>query len=124
MVASSGICKRLIKKAWRSYDDGLQKAPAAEAIYVIGEKTDGGRIEYLYGGHSGGIHRRLRDHKNQSLAIDEYIKRQYRKNGGRNLRVKWELNKKSKLKEGEYIQCLENMLGKKLKYNKKKGNNS
>lgn len=123
MTGFSDICEQLVKKQWYSYDEGLQKAKG-EGIYLIGEKTGQRKIEYLYGGHSKDIRRRLREHKTQKLDIDKYIKKQYLKNGGRNLRVKWEAKKKSKQKEGKYIQCLKKTRNKKLKYNKKKGNNS
>lgn len=122
MDRTSEICMHLKEKRWHSYADGLKKAPKGEAIYTIGEKMPNGRVKYLYAGHSGVVRRRLREHKNHSLAIDQYIKKQYRKNDGENLRVKWELKKNSKLKEGQYIKCLETILDEKLDYNKKKGN--
>ena len=124
MVGYAGICKRLVRKRWHSYDNGIEKAPEAEAIYVIGKKNTKGKITYLYAGHSGGIDRRLREHRYQNLAIDTFIKNEYCKNGGRHLRVKWELSKNSKLKEEKYIQCIENITGDKLIYNRKKGNSA
>ena len=122
MIEPSEICQRLIEKRWRRYTDALENVPDAEGIYVIGVKQVTGRVKYLYVGHSVDIHRRLIEHRNQSLKIDQFIRRQYRKNDGTNLRVKWELKKNSKLKEGKYIHCLEKILGYKLRYNIKRGN--
>ena len=125
MVGDSDICERLVKKRWVSYEHGLQKAPKKKpVIYVIGEKMDNGRIENLYGGQSDDFYRRVREHTRQNLAIDNFIKKQYRKNRGKNLRVKWELNEKSNRKEGQYIQCIKKITGDKLIYNRKKGNSA
>lgn len=122
MIKPSDICQRLIGKRWLRYTDVLKNTPNDEGMYIIGVKQATGKVKYLYDGHSVDIRRRLMQHRNQSLKIDQFIRRQYRKNNGKNLRVKWELNKKSKLKEGKYIQCLESILGYKLRYNLKRGN--
>lgn len=128
MIDPSEICQRLIGQRWLRYTGALENTPNKEGIYVIGVKPATGRVKYLYVGHSVDIHRRLLQHRNQSLKIDHFIQRQYRRNGGKNLRVKWEEKKNSKLKEGKYIQCIESILRKrykrryKLRYNLKRGN--
>lgn len=130
MIDPSEICQRLIEQRWLRYTGALrlENTRNKEGIYVIGVKPATGRVKYLYVGHSVDIHRRLLQHRNQSLKIDLFIQRQYRRNGGKNLRVKWEEKKKSKLKEGKYIQCIESILRKsykrryKLRYNIKRGN--
>lgn len=55
-------------------------------------------------------------------AIDAFIKRNYRRNGGRDLRVKWIREERHKFKEGVYIECTEEKLGYELKYNTNGGN--
>lgn len=115
------ICQRLIRKVWRSYAYDLENVPEDEGIYVIGLEEARDRVTYLYLGHSNNIHRRLQEHKCQSLDIDEFIKEQFRKNRGTRLRIKWVLEPDSKLDEGEYLHCIEQKVGH-LKYNIKRGN--
>ena len=119
------ICQRLIHKRWRSYADNLKKVPkdAHEGVYVIGlEEEARDRVTYLYLGHSNDIYRRLKEHKYKSLKIDKFIKEQFHENHGTNLRIKWVLEPKGKLKEGRYLQCLEKKLDYQLRYNIKRGN--
>ena len=114
------ICERLINKVWHNYD--LTNVPEAEGIYVIGleEVRDG--VTYLYIGHSLNVHRRLQEHKYQSLQIDEFIKAQFRENDGTNLRIKWVLQPNSRLEEGAYMHCIEKKLGYQLIFNINRGN--
>ena len=119
---ASSICNRLIEKVWRSFIDDRDKIPQAEGIYTIGlRKTDG--VEYLYVGYSKDMHRRVPEHKWQNLDIDEFIKKQIKKNGGRNLKVKWVKDRDGKCKEGKYIECMTEKLGEKPRLNRKGGNN-
>ena len=119
---ASSICNRLIEKVWRSFIDDRDKIPQAEGIYTIGlRKTDG--VEYLYVGYSKDMHRRVPEHERQNLDIDKFIKKQIEKNGGRNLRVKWVEDRDGKCKEGKYIECMTEKLGKKPRLNRKGGNN-
>ena len=115
------ICQRLIDKVWRNYADDLEQVENAEGVYVIGKECRGDVI-YLYIGHSNNINRRLREHKRQSLVIDEFIKDEFKKNEGANLRIKWVLNPNSRRKEGEYQRCIEEKLGYPLLGNIKGGN--
>lgn len=115
------ICQRLINKVWRSYACDLDKVENKEGIYVIGKECRGDVI-YWYIGHSKNVKRRLRQHKSQSLYIDQLIKAEFEKNGGANLRIKWVFEPNSKRKEGEYQGCLEGKLGYVLCGNIKRGN--
>lgn len=109
------ICQRLINRVWRSYASDLDKAPKEEGIYTIGYKE-----KYMYVGHSRDIQRRLKQHKNQDLKIDEFIREKL--DGGENLQVKWVPTSESTCAEGQYLKCM----AKKLKYwppyNMKRGN--
>ena len=118
---TSDICSRLIDSTWRRYGGDLRNVPQTEGIYTIGVRK-AGNIRYLYVGHSLNIHRRLLQHKRQNLKIDKFLKKQFAKNHGNDLRIKWVLAKKSKRKEGAYINCMEEKLGYRLKYNIKRGN--
>ena len=120
-MARSNICQQLLNKVWRSYADDLDRAPHAEGIYTIGKDGRNG-VRYIYAGHSNDIRRRLGQHKNQNLAIDEFVKEEFRKNNGRNLRIKWVEEKDSECVEGEFLECMEEKLGYLLEYNIRRGN--
>jgi len=95
--------------------------PEEEGLYVIGLEEARDRVTYLYLGYSNNIHRRLKEHKYQSLLIDEFIKEQFSENNGTRLRIKWVLEPDSKLDEGKYLHCMEQKVGD-LRYNIKRGN--
>ena len=119
---ASKVCNTLIYETdWQSYADDLDKAPKDEGIYTIGDAS-AGRVQYLYVGHTNNIRRRLKEHKNQSLKIDKYVKEEFQRNAGETLRIKWVKKKNSKCKEGEYQECMEEKLGYELEYNIKRGN--
>ena len=120
----SNICQRLINKVWRSYAGDLNIAPHAEGIYTIGFEYPDGEVDYIYVGHSNDIRRRLQEHKRQKLDIDEFVKYQFRVNGGQNIGIKWVEEKDSECVEGEYLDCMHKKLGYWPGYNKKKGNQS
>ena len=120
---ASSICNRLIRKVWRSFIDDLGDIPEAEGIYTIGLRQTDENVEYLYVGYSKDMHRRVPEHKWQNLDIDEFIKKQIKKNGGKDLRVKWVEDRDGNCKEGEYIKCMTEKLGYKPPFNKKGGNN-
>lgn len=117
---ASSICESLLSKTWRSYANDLDKAPHAEGIYAIAFKGSAD-VRYIYVGHSKDISRRLQQHKSQTLAIDEFIKEQFRSNGGENLRFKWVEVTDGKCAEGEYLKCMQKKLGYWPEYNKKQG---
>lgn len=119
---ASDICRQLIDKEWSSYADDLENVPQVEGIYTIGIRRANRQVQYLYVGHSINIHRRLMEHKRQTLKIDVFVKKQFKENGGRKLGIKWVEKKNSKRKEGVYIDCMEEKLGYRLKYNIKRGN--
>ena len=112
------ICKKLIHEPWMLYSD-TSNIPHVGGIYVIGIKRPKvGAIKYLYLGQSKDVHKRLQDHKYGRQDIDAYIRRNYRRNGGKDLRVKWTKEPRHKSKEGGYIRCMEQLLGYVLEYNK------
>ena len=113
------VCDKLIyERPWVKYTD-IRKIPHEEGIYVIGVKKRGQKaIRYLYLGQSIDVHVRLRQHKYGDQEIDQFVKRNFRRDGGRDLRIKWIRERKHKLKETVYIKCVEHKLGYKLKYNK------
>lgn len=117
------ICDKLIQKQWLRYTDS-SLIPHVGGIYVIGVKRSSERaITYLYLGQSVDVHDRIKEHKYGDQKIDGFIRRNFRRNCGKDLRVKWIQEKKHKFKEGMYITCMEKKLGYKLKYNIKGGNN-
>ena len=73
-------------------------------------------------GHSTNIRRRLQQHKSQTLAIDEFVKEEFRQNKGKNLQIKWVEEKSGECVEGEYLDCMQEKLGYWPEYNKKQGN--
>ena len=120
---ASSICDQLIKKVWRSFIDDLGDIPEAEGIYTIGLSQTNEEVAYLYVGYSKDMHRRVPEHKWQSLDIDKFIKKQIKKNGGKDLTVKWVKDRDGKCKEAKYIECMTKKLEYKPWYNKKGGNN-
>jgi len=119
----SNICQHLIDKPWSSYRDiNLRKVPQADGIYTIGVKRRNKEVKYLYAGHSKHLRTRLYQHRHQNLRVDNFLKKELKKDGGKGLRMKWFRNKNSKRKEGVYIDCMEKKLGYRLKYNIKRGN--
>lgn len=118
---ASRICESLLREAWRSYANDLDEAPHAEGIYAIGFEGSAD-VRYMYVGHSKDIRRRLQQHKNQTLAIDEFVKQQFTSNGGKKLRIKWVEETNGKCVEGDYLKCLEKKIGYWPEYNKKQGN--
>lgn len=119
---TSNICQRLLDEVWRSYANDLDQAPQAEGIYAIGFLQPNGVVRYIYVGHSKNIRRRLQEHKSQTLAIDEFVKEQFKLNNGKDLRIKWVEEANGKCVEGAYLECIEKKLGYWPDYNKKHGN--
>ena len=118
---ASSICSSLLSKAWRSYANDLDEAPHTEGIYAIGLKR-AGDVRYIYVGYSKDIRRRLKEHKSQTLAFDEFVKKEISSNGEQNLRIKWVEDTNGKCAEGDYLECMHQKLGYWPDYNKKKGN--
>lgn len=99
---ASRICNSLLSEAWRSCANDLDEAPHTDGIYAIGLKR-AGDVRYIYVGHSRDIRRRLQQHKSQTLAIDEFVKEEFRSNGGHNLRIKWVEETNGRCVEGDYL---------------------
>ena len=116
----SNICTRLLKKEWRLYE--LDRVPHLEGIYIIGitgrNKSDSyDETNVLYVGRTNDVHRRLGEHTRQNLKIDEFVKNQFEKNKGRDLRVKRIEEKNDDHTEKEYIDCIAKKLGYWPEYN-------
>lgn len=116
----SNICTRLLKKEWRLYK--LDQVPQLEGIYIIGitgrNKSDSyEETNVLYVGRTNDVHRRLGEHTRQNLNIDEFVKNQFRKNRGKDLRVKWIKEKNDNVTETEYRNCIATKLGYWPEYN-------
>ncbi|KAL9956745.1 hypothetical protein ACROYT_G038272 [Oculina patagonica] len=85
---ANSVCDELIHKNWQYYTD-TSTIPHVAGIYVIGVKRPRTRaITYLYLGQSKDIHERIQEHKYGDQRIDGFIKRNFRRNGGKDLRVK------------------------------------
>ena len=122
-MAVNKICDELLHEKWLFYTNA-SVIPHVEGIYVIGVKKPRKRaITYLYLGQSTDVHERIKQHRYGDQEIDRFIKRNYRKNGGKDLRVKWVHDPKHKEAEEDYIKCLEHKLHYELKYNKRGGDN-
>lgn len=121
---ANDICDKLIRhKQWLRYTDASLISHVG-GIYVIGVKRSSKRaITYLYLGQSKDVHDRIKKHKYGKQKIDGFIRRNFGRNGGKDLRVKWIQEQRHKFKEGVYITCMEKKLDYKLKYNMKGGNN-
>ena len=119
----SKICDKLIhQRNWFFYDS--PKISQEGGIYVIGVKRPRERaIRYLYLGQSINIRDRIQQHKYGDLKIDAFVKKNFRLNGGKSLRVKWIQDPRHKFTERKYIRCVEGKLGYKLIYNVIRGNN-
>ena len=115
---TDNICKRLLKNKWSSYANDLDEVPEAGGIYAIGDK-DG---TVLYVGQSEHMRTRLRQHKSRQQEINELVQQQFAANGGTNLRIKWMEDPNHKCVEGEYLECIEKLLGSRPPFNKKGGN--
>ena len=116
----SNICTRLLKKEWRLYE--LDQVPHLEGIYITGitgrNKSDSyEETNVLYVGRTNDVHRRLGEHTRQNLKIDEFVKNQFKKNKGKDLRVKWIEEKNDDHTEMEYIKCIAKELGYWPEYN-------
>ncbi|KAJ7371102.1 hypothetical protein OS493_027790 [Desmophyllum pertusum] len=119
----SKICDKLIhQRNWFFYDS--PKISQEGGIYVIGVKRPRERaIRYLYLGQSINIRDRIQQHKYGDQKIDAFVKKNFRLNGGKSLRVKWIQDPRHKFTERKYIRCVEGKLGYKLIYNVIRGNN-
>lgn len=120
---ANDICDNLIHKQWQNFTDA-SIIPHVGGIYVIGVRRPRERkVLYLYLGHSIDVHDRIHQHRYGEQKIDGFIKRNYRRNGGKDLRVKWIQDPHHKYTEGKFIRCMENKIGYNLKYNMNGGNN-
>ena len=80
------------------------------------------QLIHMYLGQSIDVRDRIQNHKYGAQKVDEFIKRNLKRNGGKDLRVKWVRDPNHKSNEEAYLRCVEQMLGYKLKYNVIRGN--
>ena len=111
----SPICRRLLNKKWRDYV--VEDVPHIPGIYVIGRIEPLEDPEVLYVGRTNDVHRRMIEHKHQDLAIDEYVKKQFDVNDGKDLRIKWVQEENDDHVERDYRRCIAKKLGYWPKYN-------
>lgn len=114
------ICDKLLRKRWQPFN--ATRTTRVQGIYAVGVKRPG-VSSYCYLGQSKDLHNRIRSHKYGKQKIDAFIKRHFKRNGGKDLRIKWIRDPKHKANEGAHIRCLERKLGYQLKYNVYRGNN-
>lgn len=111
----SNICQRLLNKIWRDYD--LDDVPHVKGIYLIGVTVPLEDPEVLYVGRTNDVHRRMAEHKRQSLAIDDFVKEQFEFNDGEDLRVKWVHEENDNHVERDYLSCISEKVGYRPRYN-------
>ena len=100
----------------------ISAAPNLPGIYTLGHKQQKKPTKYRYAGRTENFQRRLREHKTgQRQAISKYVSSIFKQNKGSALRMKFVPEKHHRLKEGEYIRCLEEKAGYRLPLNKRKG---
>ncbi|XP_068755600.1 uncharacterized protein [Montipora capricornis] len=112
------ICRRLIRKNWRSYATDLDEVPDFPGIYVIGDAA--GKVLYL--GHSKQMQTRLKGHKYGQQYIDKFVNEQFKLNGGIHLQIKWVEEAGHGCVESSYLQCMKNVLGYWPRFNMQQGN--
>ena len=113
------ICTRLLTKSWNNYN--VSQIPHVEGSYVIGITHTRASTKEVYVGRGKDIHQRMLEHKSQDLAIDKFVKKNFKENGGVHLRVKWIEEQDQKIKESDYISCVEKKLGFMPEYNRING---
>ena len=115
------ICDKLWKKPWDKYDTSA--VPKKPGIYAIGRKVPREqKTRYLYAGRAENIKRRLAQHKRgQRQDISKMVAEMIKKRKESELRIKYVPEKKHKLKEGEYIECLAKRNGYRPELNKRAG---
>ena len=114
---ASNICPCLLNEVWRSYANDLDNVPETEGIYAIGDAS--GNVVYV--GHSHNMRMRLGEHKSGPQAIDQFVK-EFERNGGINLRIKWVEEAHQQCVEGEYLECIAKKVGYWPQYNIQRGN--
>ena len=78
--------------------------------------------KYIYVGRSNDIRRRLGEHRRRgSQKIDKYIRKQIDHNGGRYLKIKSVEDNEQEKQEENYLACMEERLGYKVQYNRRRG---
>ncbi|XP_078346129.1 uncharacterized protein LOC144631554 [Oculina patagonica] len=113
------ICDKLSKNHWLPYDvSSVDKVPG---IYAIGEKR-GSETKYLYVGRSNDVKRRLQEHKSQKKQdIDKRVASKFKQHKESDLRIKYVPEQRQKTKEGAYMQCMKEKIGKRPELNKREG---
>jgi len=113
-------CSSLVNERWRPYD--TSKVPETGGIYVIGDNIEQRQITYDYVGQSNNLHRRLNEHKNSDKQkISSFVKEEFERNSGENLRIKWIETEDHECEEGIVLECITEEIGYKPRMNMKAG---
>ena len=113
-------CSRLVKKRWRPYD--TSKVPETRRIYVIGDNIEQRQITYDYVGRTDDLRRRLNAHKySKKQKISSFVKEEFERNSGENLRIKWIETEDDECEEGIVLECITKEIGYKPRMNMKAG---
>lgn len=105
------------RKVWQPYE--TRKVTKKGGIYLIRKAK--GKIQYL--GQSSNLRKRLNAHKYGSQqAISKFVKEEFDKNDGKNLRIKWIPTQYHKCIEGMALDYVAMKIGYWPPKNKKPGN--
>ena len=113
-------CSSLVKERWRPYD--TSNVPETGGIYVIGDNIEQRQITYDYVGRTDDLRQRLNAHKySKNQKISRFVKEQFERNSGENLRIKWIETEDHKCEEGIVLECITKEIGYKPEMNVKAG---
>ena len=108
---------RYVRKMWQPYE--TRKVPKTAGIYAIRKAR--GRIQYI--GQSSNLRERLNRHKyGTQQDISKFVRKEFAKNHGKTLRIKWIATKEHKCIEGRVLDYVAKKIGYWPSKNKKRGN--
>ncbi|XP_044184544.1 uncharacterized protein LOC122964761 [Acropora millepora] len=114
-------CSSLVKKRWRPYDTSKVNRETG-GIYVIGDNIEQRQITYDYVGRTDDLRRRLNAHKySENQKISSFVKEEFERNSGENLRIKWIETEDHKCEERIVLECIEEEIGYKPLMNMRAG---
>ena len=126
-MAKKFKCDDLLKTQWKKYSSSVPNVPEKSGIYAIGKKRYKDEdIEYLYGGQSNNMKRRLKEHKSPTPQqdIDKRVVRKFKQHRESDLVVKYVATKREKTVEGPCIESLTKKKGYFPVLNKRAGDSS
>ena len=117
----SNVCRKLVDKRWKI--EKSRPRNNRSGIYAIGIKWKNYE-ETIYVGRSKHISKRLSQHfqpsRREKQKINNFLQDPQEK-VKYTFVVKWVFDKKQKQKEGEYLECMTHLLGKKPRFNVRRG---